>query len=147
MAIFTPLKKIIVGRKRKPAIENLEIVDIAAEGKAIGRYNDMVVFVPQVIPGDVVNVQVNKMRKSYMEAFVTQLVKPSPLRTKPICDHFGVCGGCKWQHLPYELQLKYKHKQVVDQLRVKRREAETQEVARGAAVALVASTPTPPTLR
>jgi 23S rRNA (uracil1939-C5)-methyltransferase len=116
MAIFTPLKKIIVGRKRKPAIENLEIVDIAAEGKAIGRYNDMVVFVPQVIPGDVVNVQVNKMRKSYMEAFVTQLVKPSPLRTKPICDHFGVCGGCKWQHLPYELQLKYKHKQVVDQL-------------------------------
>ncbi|WP_320052736.1 23S rRNA (uracil(1939)-C(5))-methyltransferase RlmD [uncultured Acetobacteroides sp.] len=105
-----------MGRKKKPAIENLEIVDVAAEGKAIGRYNDMVVFVPQVIPGDVVNIQVNKMRKNYMEGFVTKLVTPSPLRVKPFCQHFGVCGGCKWQHLPYELQLQYKHKQVVDQL-------------------------------
>ncbi|TCN70114.1 23S rRNA (uracil(1939)-C(5))-methyltransferase RlmD [Acetobacteroides hydrogenigenes] len=105
-----------MGRKRKPAIENLEIVDVAAEGKAIGRYNDMVVFVPQVIPGDVVNIQVNKMRKNYMEGFVTKLVTPSPLRVTPFCQHFGVCGGCKWQHLPYELQLQYKHKQVVDQL-------------------------------
>lgn len=111
-----PTKKITVGRKRKPAIENLEIVDVAAEGKAIGRYNDMVVFVPQVIPGDVVNIQVNKMRKNYMEGFVTKLVTPSPLRVTPFCQHFGVCGGCKWQHLPYELQLQYKHKQVVDQL-------------------------------
>lgn len=116
MAIFVRLKLITVGRKKKPAIENLEIVDVAAEGKAIGRYNDMVVFVPQVIPGDVVNVQVNKMRKNYMEAFVTELVTPSPLRVKPFCHHFGVCGGCKWQHLPYHLQLEYKHKQVVDQL-------------------------------
>lgn len=105
-----------MGRKRKPSIENLEIVDIAAEGKAIGRYNDVVVFVPQVIPGDVVNVQVNKMRKNYMEAFVTKLVTPSPKRIAAQCEHFGVCGGCKWQHLPYPLQLEYKHKQVVDQL-------------------------------
>lgn len=105
-----------MGRKRKPAIENLEIVDIAAEGKAIGRYNDVVVFVPQVIPGDVVNIQVNKMRKNYMEGFVTKLVTPSPLRVEPFCEHFGVCGGCKWQHLPYDMQLHYKHKQVVDQL-------------------------------
>lgn len=105
-----------MGRKRKPSIENLEIVDIAAEGKAIGKYNDVVVFVPQVIPGDVVNVQVNKMRKNYMEAFVTKLVTPSPKRVAAQCEHFGVCGGCKWQHLPYTLQLEYKHKQVVDQL-------------------------------
>ncbi len=116
MPIFVLTKQITVGRKKKPAIENLEIVDVAAEGKAIGRYNDMVVFVPQVIPGDVVNIQVNKMRKNYMEGFVTKLVTPSPLRVKPFCQHFGVCGGCKWQHLPYELQLQYKHKQVVDQL-------------------------------
>lgn len=116
MSIFGPTKQITVGRKKKPAIENLEIVDVAAEGKAIGRYNDMVIFVPQVIPGDVVNIQVNKMRKNYMEGFVTKLVTPSPLRVKPFCQHFGVCGGCKWQHLPYELQLQYKHKQVVDQL-------------------------------
>lgn len=94
----------------------MEIVDIAAEGKAIGKYNDVVVFVPQVIPGDVVNVQVNKMRKNYMEAFVTKLVTPSPKRVAAQCEHFGVCGGCKWQHLPYTLQLEYKHKQVVDQL-------------------------------
>ena len=105
-----------MGRKRKPSIENLEIIDIAAEGKAIGKYNDVVVFVPQVVPGDVVNVQVNKMRKNYMEGFVTKLVTPSPLRVPAICEHFGVCGGCKWQHLPYDLQLQYKHKQVVDQL-------------------------------
>lgn len=105
-----------MGRKRKPSIENLEIVDIAAEGKAIGRYNDVIVFVPQVIPGDVVNVQVNKMRKNYMEGFVTKLVTPSPNRITATCEHFGVCGGCKWQHLPYHLQLEYKHKQVVDQL-------------------------------
>ncbi len=91
-------------------------MDIAAEGKAIGRYNDVVVFVPQVIPGDVVNIQVNKMRKNYMEGFVTKLVTPSPLRVEPFCEHFGVCGGCKWQHLPYDMQLHYKHKQVVDQL-------------------------------
>lgn len=109
-------KPITVGRKRKPSIENLEIVDIAAEGKAIGRYNDVVVFVPQVIPGDIVNVQVNKMRKNYMEGFVTKLVTPSPNRIAATCEHFGVCGGCKWQHLPYHLQLEYKHKQVVDQL-------------------------------
>lgn len=94
----------------------MEIVDIAAEGKAIGRYNDVIVFVPQVIPGDVVNVQVNKMRKNYMEGFVTKLVTPSPNRITATCEHFGVCGGCKWQHLPYHLQLEYKHKQVVDQL-------------------------------
>lgn len=111
-----PTKQITVGRKRKPSIENLEIVDIAAEGKAIGRYNDVIVFVPQVIPGDVVNVQVNKMRKNYMEGFVTKLVTPSPNRITATCEHFGVCGGCKWQHLPYHLQLEYKHKQVVDQL-------------------------------
>ncbi len=94
----------------------MEIVDIAAEGKAIGRWNEQVVFVPMAVPGDVVDVQVTNKRRRFMEGFVTSYVKKSPLRTEPFCEHFGVCGGCKWQHLPYPQQLAFKQQQVEDQL-------------------------------
>lgn len=99
-----------------PLIESLEIVEIAAEGKAIGRYNDIVVFVPMTIPGDVVDVQIRSKRRRYMEGFVVRFVKQSPLRVEPVCMHYGICGGCKWQHLPYSEQLRYKQQQVMDQL-------------------------------
>ncbi len=97
-------------------IENLEITALAAEGKAMGRHNDMVVFVPFTVPGDVVDVQIRSKRRRYMEGFVTRYVKLSPVRVDAFCEHFGVCGGCKWQNLPYDEQLRQKHRQVVDQL-------------------------------
>ena len=105
------------GRKVKPFIENVTITDIGAEGKAIARVNDVVVFTTHVIPGDVVDVQVTKKRTKYMEARVVRVVEPSPDRVPAFCEHFEVCGGCKWQFLPYEKQLYYKQKQVADQLR------------------------------
>ena len=106
-----------MGRKKKlPLLENIEITDIAAEGKALARVGDMVVFVPGLVPGDVADVQINRKRKNYMEGFVVKLQKPSAIRVDPVCSHFGVCGGCKWQHLPYEKQLFYKQKQVEDNL-------------------------------
>lgn len=103
-------------RKKYPLIEMLEIVDIAAEGKSIGRHEDMVVFVPQAVPGDVVDVQVLRKRKRFMEGIVTNYHKYSDNRAEPFCEHFGVCGGCKWQNLPYPEQLKFKQKQVLDSL-------------------------------
>lgn len=106
-----------MARKNKyPIIEGLEIIDIAAEGKAIGKHNDVVVFVPMCVVGDVVNVQVCNKRRRFMEAYVIDYVKKSEGRCEPFCAHYGECGGCKWQHLPYEEQLKYKQKQVFDQL-------------------------------
>lgn len=105
------------GRKVKPFIENVTITDIGAEGKAIARVNDVVVFTTHVIPGDVVDLQVTKKRTKYMEARVVRVVEPSTDRVPAFCEHFEVCGGCKWQFLPYEKQLFYKQKQVADQLR------------------------------
>ena len=106
-----------MGRKKNyPLIERLEIVDIAAEGKSIGKHEGMVVFVPQVVPGDVVDAQVLRKRKNYMEGIVTNYHKYSDKRADPFCEHFGVCGGCKWQQLLYSEQLKYKQKQVTDNL-------------------------------
>ena len=107
-----------MSRKKEPypLIEGLEITDIAAEGKSLGRYNEQVVFVPMTVPGDVVNVQINNRRRRFMEGYVVDYVRKSPLRTEPFCEHFGTCGGCKWQHLPYPLQLEYKQRQVEDQL-------------------------------
>ncbi|NJK87517.1 MAG: class I SAM-dependent RNA methyltransferase [Bacteroidales bacterium] len=106
-----------MGRKKKyPLIGQLEITDIGAEGKSLGKHEGMVVFVPQVIPGDVVDVQINQKKKRYMEGYVVNYHKFSDLRIKPFCEHFGVCGGCKWQHLPYSHQLHFKQKQVVDHL-------------------------------
>ena len=99
-----------------PLIEGLEITTLAAEGKAMGRWNDVVVFVPMTVPGDVVDVQIRVKRRRFMEGYVVNYVKRSPLREEPFCEHFGVCGGCKWQNLPYEEQLRFKTSQVRDQL-------------------------------
>lgn len=98
-------------------MEGVRITDIGAEGKAIARVNDVVVFTTHVIPGDVVDLQVTKKRTKYMEAIVKRVVEESPDRVPAFCEHFEVCGGCKWQFLPYEKQLFYKQKQVADQLR------------------------------
>lgn len=103
-------------RGKHPFIEGLEITDIAAEGKSMGRYNDRVVFVPMTIPGDVVDVQIRRRRRRFMEGYVVNYVKRSPMNIEPVCEHFGVCGGCKWQNLPYKEQLKFKTEQVKDQL-------------------------------
>ncbi len=92
------------------------ITDIAAEGKAIARYEGMVIFVSQCVPGDVVDVQVIRKRKRFMEGYPVKFHAYSPEREKPFCVHFGVCGGCKWQHLPYKEQLRFKQQQVVDAL-------------------------------
>jgi 23S rRNA (uracil1939-C5)-methyltransferase len=103
-------------RNNKPLLEGVLITDIGAEGKAIARVNDMVVFTTHVIPGDVVNLQVSRKRSKFMEARVTRVITESPDRVPAFCEHFEVCGGCKWQFLPYEKQLFYKQKQVADQL-------------------------------
>lgn len=102
--------------KEKPIIENVLITDIAAEGKALARVNDKVLFVPYAVPGDVVDVQVTRKRTSFMEGYILRYVKLSEVRQEPFCEHFGTCGGCKWQFLPYAEQLKFKQKQVEDQL-------------------------------
>ena len=102
-------------RKNKNiVIERLRIDGMAAEGKCVARHEDMVIFVSKVAPGDVVDVRVTKKRKKYMEAIPVLFHEYSELREKPFCEHFGLCGGCKWQHLSYETQLKYKQQQVVD---------------------------------
>ena len=104
-------------RKNKPLYEQVTISDIGAEGKAIAKVNDVVVFTTHVVPGDVVDLQVTKKRKNYQEARVVNIHEKSPDRVDAVCDYFGVCGGCKWQFLPYEKQLFYKQKQVGDQLK------------------------------
>lgn len=103
-------------RNKKPLYEQVTILDIAAEGKAVAKVNDVVLFVPQAIPGDIVDVLVTKKRKKYCEGRVVRTHEYSAERIDPFCAHFGVCGGCKWQSLPYEKQLHYKQKQVNDQL-------------------------------
>lgn len=107
-----------MSRKRKPLpiLENIEITGIAAEGKALARVNDLVVFVPYAVPGDVVDLQVRRKKHSYAEAEIIRFHRQSPERVQPFCPHFGVCGGCKWQCLPYEKQLHYKQQQVTDHL-------------------------------
>ena len=107
-----------MSRKKKPLpiLEGVTITDVAAEGKSLARVNDMVVFVPFAVPGDVVDLQVRKKKHHYCEAEVVRFIKYSERRAEPVCQHFGICGGCKWQNLPYEDQLKAKQKQVHDQL-------------------------------
>lgn len=107
-----------MARKRRPQqiVENILITDVAAEGKAIAKIDGMTVFVPFVVPGDIVDIQITRNKKSYAEGKAIRFEKYSEIRTTPVCEHFGVCGGCKWQNLPYEEQLKYKHKQVMDNL-------------------------------
>lgn len=97
-------------------IENAFIEAVAAEGKALTHYEGIVVFVEFAVPGDVVDIRVTKKKKNHWEGFVSRMVKPSENRLEPFCPHFGVCGGCKWQPLPYEMQLTAKQQQVYDQL-------------------------------
>lgn len=107
-----------MSRKRKPLpqYDNVEIEAVAAEGKCIAHVDEQVVFVPFVVPGDVVDLQVVKKKHRYCEARVVRFIKKSDVRAVPKCEHFGICGGCKWQNLPYEEQIKAKQKQVFDQL-------------------------------
>lgn len=93
-------------------IPNLSIIDIAEEGKGVGKADELVVFVEKAVPGDVVDVRVVKKKKNFAEAVIEQLHKASELRTDPFCQHFGTCGGCKWQHMGYESQLKFKYNNV-----------------------------------
>ena len=107
-----------MSRKKKelPVYNEVEIQDVAAEGKALVRIDDLVVFVPYVVPGDVVDLRVTRKKHHYAEAVCTHIYKKSERRSEPFCPHYGVCGGCKWQILPYEEQLRYKQKQVMDNL-------------------------------
>ena len=103
-------------KKNLPVLQNLEITGIAAEGKALTRVDDMVLFVPYCVPGDIVDIQVTRKKHSFMEGRVERIVKPSPVRCEPVCKHYGECGGCKWQILPYEEQLRHKQQQIIDNL-------------------------------
>ena len=107
-----------MARKKKvlPLFEGVKITGVAAEGKALARVEDLVVFVPYVVPGDVVDLQVKRKKHSYAEAEAVKFHEYSTERAQPFCKHYGVCGGCKWQCLAYEHQLKYKQQQVVDAL-------------------------------
>jgi len=106
-----------VGRKKQlPILRGVTITDIGSEGNAIAKVDEMVLFVPGMIPGDVVDVRVTKKKKRYMEGVALAVISPSPDRITPPCRHFGVCGGCRWQHLPYDRQLFYKAQQVRDNL-------------------------------
>lgn len=121
MTNFVPSNKIYIynmarNKKQLPVLEKITITACAAEGKSIARVDDKVVFVPYVVPGDVVDLQVKKKKSSYMEAVAVRFHEYSPLRTEPACKHYGVCGGCKWQCLKYEEQLKAKQQQVEDNL-------------------------------
>jgi 23S rRNA (uracil1939-C5)-methyltransferase len=106
-----------MGKKKPlPLLNDITFTAIGAEGKALARVDDMVLFVPMLIPGDVADIRVRRKRKRYMEGDVIALKEPSADRIAPRCRHFGVCGGCKWQHMPYELQLRWKAQQVFDNL-------------------------------
>lgn len=107
-----------MARKKKalPLIENVEIIDVAAEGKAIAKVDDLIVFVPFAVPGDIVDLQITRKKNKYAEGKIVRFVSYSQNRTEAFCEHFGICGGCKWQILPYSEQLKFKQKQVTDNL-------------------------------
>lgn len=107
-----------MARKRKPlpVIEGVTITDVAAEGNALARVDEMVVFIPFGAPGDVADIKIDKKKKSYAEGHIEKLIKPGEIRVTPRCEHFGICGGCRWQHLPYDFQLKCKQRQVTDAL-------------------------------
>ncbi|MFC4211555.1 23S rRNA (uracil(1939)-C(5))-methyltransferase RlmD [Pedobacter lithocola] len=102
--------------RKKPCtitiIQNVHIIDIAEEGKGVGKADELVIFVDKAVPGDVVDVRLTKKKKNFAEAIIEQLHEQSTLRTEPFCKHFGSCGGCKWQHMGYDSQLKFKQKNV-----------------------------------
>ncbi len=103
-------------RKKYKIYENIEIIDIADKGKGLAKVDDLVIFVNQVVPGDIVDVRIVKRKKNYKEGIAVKFHKYSDLRTEAKCEHFGLCGGCKWQNMPYNQQLKFKQKQVKDAL-------------------------------
>ena len=103
--------------KKEIIIENLTVQAVAAEGKSIAHTEEgQVVFIEYAVPGDVVDIRVTVKKKNYLEGRIIRLVKPSPERLEPFCEHFGLCGGCRWQLLPYHIQLEAKQRQVFDQL-------------------------------
>ena len=103
-------------KKPLPILNQITISDVAAEGKAIAKVDDMVIFIPYVAPGDVVDIQLTRKKKNYAEGKAILIHTYSSERVEPVCEHFGVCGGCKWQHLDYAAQLRYKQNQIVDNL-------------------------------
>ena len=107
-----------MARKKKdlPLLSGVEIQDVAAEGNSIARVDEMVVFIPFGAPGDIADVKIDRKKRSYAEGHIERLTQPSPIRVEAKCEHFTLCGGCRWQHLPYEFQLKCKQKQVEDAL-------------------------------
>ena len=107
-----------MGRRKKtlPLLEGVTIEAVAAEGKCLFHWGELVVFVPWCVPGDVCDVQLHRKKHSYAEGVVVRFIEYSNVRTTPFCQHFGVCGGCKWQNLPYDAQLRFKQQQVYDQL-------------------------------
>lgn len=104
-------------KNKKPELLGVTVSDMAAEGKSICRVDDQVVFITGAVPGDVVDIQVTKKRSNYSEGFVTRFQEYSPIRVEPFCPYFGKCGGCKWQFIPYEKQVEYKQREVVNNLR------------------------------
>ncbi len=107
------MKKIPADKK---ILKNIQVIDIAEEGKGIGKSDDLVIFIEKAVPGDIVDVELLRRKKKFYEGKILNFVKPSEHRTEPFCDHFGVCGGCKWQHLSYDAQLEFKQKSVSDAL-------------------------------
>jgi 23S rRNA (uracil1939-C5)-methyltransferase len=106
-----------MSKANKPKFfENVQIIDIAEEGKGVGKADDFVLFVDKAVPGDIADVQVYRSKKNFGEGKITELKQASEYRTTAFCEHFGTCGGCKWQHMTYEAQLKFKQKSVVDAL-------------------------------
>ncbi|MDZ7649526.1 MAG: TRAM domain-containing protein [Cytophagales bacterium] len=103
--------------KKGDRLDNIEIETMAAEGKCIAKVDGLVLFLKGGAPGDTVQVELTKIKSDFLEGDVTAIQKSSPLRTEPFCEHFGTCGGCSWQHINYETQLKYKQQQVIDNLR------------------------------
>ena len=110
------VNKMARNKKPLPLLESVTIEAVAAEGKCLFHWNELVVFVPFCVPGDVCDVQIRRKKHSFAEGEVVRFINYSKVRAIPFCEHFGVCGGCKWQNLPYEEQLKFKQQQVYDQL-------------------------------
>lgn len=103
-------------RKEQPLVPGVEITDVAAEGNSIARINELVTFVPFGAPGDIADIKIDRKKRNYAEGHIERMVTPSPLRVEPKCEHFTICGGCRWQHLPYDYQLQCKQRQVRDAL-------------------------------
>src|SRR4051794_22506938 len=95
-------------------LENVQITGFSSEGKTVARVDNIVLFVENAVPGDLVDVQIYRTKKKYAEGRAIRVIEPSVKRTEPFCQHFGTCGGCKWQHLSYQSQLEFKQQQVVD---------------------------------